>query len=194
VILFTRILSGLICAIFSWYPNLLSQMTHIPSGSSALECIYIFHASCLIIYFTTFILFFINLCSGKYRKKERSQIFKELEKEFKDKKIIKKIKEVCDWKRNNPDEGEYKKQYYNPEQYSNFDKLHSGRRDVIEYHQKIIDYFEVRKLISLEDVKSLVPKNRINILLNIFEPIEKEIEDVTNDIYDPKVFRSYENI
>lgn len=56
-----------------------------------------------------------------------------------------------------------------------------------------MDYSEVRKLISPDDVKSLVPKNRINILLTIFEPIEKEIEGITNDTYDPKVFRFYEN-
>lgn len=74
VIFFTCVLSGLICTVFSWCPNLLSQMTHIPTGSSALKYIYIFHASCLVIYFITFILFFVHLFLGNYRKKKKPRI------------------------------------------------------------------------------------------------------------------------
>ena len=132
-------------------------------------------------------IFLIILVILDWNRKERSKEYKEIEKEFANKKIIKKITKVCDWKKKFPEEGEYVRQYNDPTNYPELRQLHNDRRDIIEHYQNVQQNSDSR-LISLEEVKLLIPKNRAKILLNIFEPIEKDIEKITNDDYDPKVF------
>lgn len=132
-------------------------------------------------------IFLITLVLLDWRRKERSKEFKELEKEFEDKKIVEKITRVCNWKRKYPNEGEYVKQYNNPKTYLEFQSIHDARRDITEYYQKINRFFDDH-LISPDEVKLLIPKNRIEILFNIIKPIEIEIQEITESKYDYTVF------
>lgn len=147
----------------------------------------------LLIYVSIFaIVYFLSDCCRLWKEyKNRSYV--QLRKEFEDKRIAEKITRVCQWKRKYPSKGEYKKQHNDPEAYPGFLLIHNDRRDVTEYYQKVEKYLD-KVLITSDEFILLIPKNRAKILLEIIEPIEKEIEEITGEKPDLSVFRTIENI
>lgn len=179
---------GLYLAINTLYNPLIfiDNIFYIPATPGGVNGLWII----IFFYFVTFFMTIVNLYNRRFIKKIMSQEYKELYNEFYSDGMNQKIRKVCDWKERNPEPGEYKRQLKTIESNSDFEKVHLARRYISQFYRKIWEHDETWHLITSNEVKRLVTKDRIKILLEIIEPLEEEIGEDYDKIY----FNYFRNI
>jgi len=137
-----------------------------------------------------FIAYFICDCFKVWKNyKERAYI--KLKQKSEEIKITEKFTKVCQWRREHPNKGEYIEQLKNINKHPEFLSIHNDRYNITKHYQDIQECLDKGAITSNEFI-SLIPKNRAKILLNIIEPIEKEMDDLPNSDYNDSVFRTIE--
>ena len=132
---------------------------------------------------------------GKFNKKERSMVYEELYKDFHSISMRSDMKRIKDWLSTH-DVDAYVKQHKFPEERdTNFNDIDNSRAAITDRFTQIWEADEGGVLSKWNnDVKDLVPKGRVQFLLERIELIEKALEEDSSDKYNKPMFDFYRDL